>query len=63
VTRDGALVGSVELYQDRAQPWSRFDVRHARLAAHHVAAALARLDDPAGDLPLAVGGGPRSATQ
>jgi diguanylate cyclase (GGDEF)-like protein/PAS domain S-box-containing protein len=43
VTRDGELVGSVELYQERARPWSRYDVRRARLAGHHVAAALARL--------------------
>jgi diguanylate cyclase (GGDEF)-like protein/PAS domain S-box-containing protein len=43
VTHDGEIVGAVELYQERARPWSRYDVSRARLAGHHVAAALARL--------------------
>lgn len=43
VTRDGEIVGAVELYKKPARPWSRYDVRRARLTGHHVAAAMARL--------------------
>ncbi len=39
---DGRLAGAVEFYAAAARVWSRFDVRQARTAGHHVAAALAR---------------------
>jgi diguanylate cyclase (GGDEF)-like protein/PAS domain S-box-containing protein len=58
VTRDGEIVAAVELYAERARPWRRFDVSRARMAAHHVAAALARIADQS----VAVGGGPTSST-
>jgi hypothetical protein len=47
VMRDGEIVAAVELYAEGARPWRRYDVRRARMAAHHVAAALARIDDGA----------------
>jgi diguanylate cyclase (GGDEF)-like protein/PAS domain S-box-containing protein len=43
VTRDGAIVGAIELYASGPRAWSRYDLRRARTAGHHVAAALARL--------------------
>jgi EAL domain-containing protein (putative c-di-GMP-specific phosphodiesterase class I) len=60
VTRDGEIVAAVELYAESAVAWRRFDVRRARMAAHHVAAALARIDGR--DQRLAVGGGPTIST-
>jgi EAL domain-containing protein (putative c-di-GMP-specific phosphodiesterase class I) len=44
VARDGRIVGSIEMYASEPRSWSRFDVRRARTVAHHVAAALARLE-------------------
>jgi diguanylate cyclase (GGDEF)-like protein len=44
VTRDGAIVGAIELYATAPRAWSRYDLRRARTAGHHVAAALARLE-------------------
>jgi diguanylate cyclase (GGDEF)-like protein/PAS domain S-box-containing protein len=42
VLHDGRLAGAVEFYAGAGRVWSRFDVRQARTAGHHVAAALAR---------------------
>jgi diguanylate cyclase (GGDEF)-like protein/PAS domain S-box-containing protein len=42
VLLDGRLAGAVEFYAAEGRVWSRFDVRQARTAGHHVAAALAR---------------------
>jgi len=39
----GAIVGAIELYTAAPRAWSRYDLRRARTAGHHVAAALARL--------------------
>jgi GAF domain-containing protein len=59
VTRDGAIVGAIELYAFAPRAWSRYDLRRARTAGHHVAAALARLEGDAGAQPV---GGPSSST-
>jgi EAL domain/GAF domain len=54
VTRDGAIVGAIELYVTAPRAWSRYDLRRARTAGHHVAAALARLDARDAAAPRAV---------
>jgi GAF domain-containing protein len=53
VTRDGAIVGAIELYAAAPRAWSRYDLRRARTAGHHVAAALARIDGRPAGRPVA----------
>ena len=43
VTCEGALVGALELHRVHDEPWSRFEISHARTLAHHLGACLERI--------------------
>ena len=43
VLLDRSLAGAVEIYAVAPRAWSRVDIRRARTAGHHVAAALSRM--------------------
>jgi GAF domain-containing protein len=43
VTCEGAVVATLEVYRDSELPWSRFEIRRARMIAYQLGATLARL--------------------
>ena len=43
VTCEGAVVGALEAYRESERPWSRFEIRCARMIAYQLGATIARL--------------------
>ena len=41
---EAETVGILEAYSRRDRPWSRFEIRRARIIAHQLAAALERIE-------------------
>jgi diguanylate cyclase (GGDEF)-like protein/PAS domain S-box-containing protein len=48
----GELVGMLEAYSREERPWSRFEIRRARIIAHQLGAVLARTSDGPADEPV-----------
>jgi hypothetical protein len=44
VTCEGVIQGALEVYRAGEQPWSRFEIRRARMIAYQLGATLARLN-------------------
>jgi GAF domain-containing protein len=43
VTCEGEIIGTLEVYRASEVPWSRFEIRCARMIAYQLGAALARI--------------------